>query len=152
MANVKEDVRAAREMLSREAAVRQADWTPASVLPEIADSEEWAYRWLRVSLKGQLDAMNVSMGFREGWEPCKADDFPDIKVLADPTSKYKDCVEIGGLLLCRMPKERQKAKERYDAKASDAQLKAVDNNLMKENDPRMPLFAERRSKITFGKG
>lgn len=150
--NVKEDVRKAREMLSREQSVRAAEWSPASVLPEIPESDEWAYRWLRVSIKGQLDAMNVSMGFREGWEPCKAEEFPDVKVLADPTSRYKDGIEIGGLLLCKTPKEKQLAKEAYDARASDAQLRAVDNQLMKENDPRMPMFAERRSKITFGRG
>ena len=77
---------------------------------------------------------------------------PKFQLLADPNSRFKDNIEIGGLLLCKTPTEFVEQRNAYFAKQSQNQTEAVDNNLMRQSDPRMPLFNERKSTTTFGKG
>ena len=71
---------------------------------------------------------------------------------ADPNSRFKGNVEIGGLLLCKAPEEMQQQRNAYYSKQSQAQMEAVDNSFMRTEDVRMPLINERRSSTTFGKG
>ena len=40
----------------------------------------------------------------------------------------------------------------YYDKQNKSQIDSVDNNFLRENDPRMPLFSERKTKVTFGSG
>jgi hypothetical protein len=101
---------------------------------------------------GQFDPTNTSSKLREGWEPVKAVDHPELQMHADPQSRFKDCIEIGGLLLCKAPAEMVKQRNEYYRKMADAQMDAVDNNFMKSNDPRMPLFSEKRTSVSFGRG
>jgi hypothetical protein len=101
---------------------------------------------------GTADPSNTSAKFREGWEPVKAEDHPELMHMADPTSKFKGNIEIGGLLLCKAPEELMKQRDDYYAQQAKAQIQSVDNNFMRLNDERMPLFNERKSSTTFGKG
>jgi hypothetical protein len=101
---------------------------------------------------GLADPTNVSSKFREGWEPVKAADHPELMYMADPNSRFKDNVEIGGLLLCKAPEEFVQQRNAYYGKQTQSQMASVDNNFMQTNDPRMPLFAEKRSTTTFGRG
>jgi len=55
-------------------------------------------------------------------------------------------------LLCKTPEEFVEQRNNFYAKQTQDQTEAVDNNLMRQSDPRMPLFAERKSSSTFGKG
>jgi hypothetical protein len=89
---------------------------------------------------------------REGWEPVKLSEQPKFQLLIDPNSRFKDNIEIGGLLLCKTPSEFIQQRSDYYQRQTDAQTAAVDNSLMRENDPRMPLFNERKSSVSFGKG
>ena len=89
---------------------------------------------------------------REGWEPVKAVDHPEITMVTVEQEKFKDNVVIGGLMLCKAPKEMVNERNTYFSEQSKAQIASVDNNLMRENDPRMPLFNDRQSKVTFGNG
>ena len=98
------------------------------------------------------DAMNVSSKIREGWEPVKASDHPEITLVSVENERFKDNVVVGGLMLCKAPQEMVDERNDYYRQQSTAQIKSVDNNLMRENDPRMPLFNDRKSKVTFGKG
>jgi len=77
---------------------------------------------------------------------------PKFRLLADPNSRFKDNIEIGGLLLCKTPTEFVKQRTEYYANMTSQQAEAVDNNLMRQSDPRMPIFKDRSSKVTFGKG
>jgi len=70
----------------------------------------------------------------------------------DPNSRFSDSIEIGGLLLCKTPQEFVNQRNAYYTAQAQAQTDAVDNSLMKESDARMPLFKERKSTTTFGKG
>jgi hypothetical protein len=96
--------------------------------------------------------MNVSLKLREGWEPVKAVDHPEIFLSAVENERFKDNVVIGGLMLCKMPTEITDDRRAYFKDQTDKQMQSVDNNLMRENDPRMPLFKDHRTKVTFGTG
>lgn len=147
-----ENDRTPRESTTRDAFFRAEQWAPAGLLPEFTKKPGWAYRWIRTSMAGQADAMNVSSKMREGWEPVKLADHPEMQLFADKDARFKDCVEVGGLLLCKTPEEFVEQRNAYYTKQSQNQSDAVDNNFMKENDARMPLFKERASKVSFGKG
>ena len=144
--------RLARELENRESAQRKMDWKPPQTLPEPEPQEGWVFRWIRTSIMGQPDPSNTSAKFREGWEPVKAEDQPKLMMQADPNSRFKGNIEIGGLLLCKAPVELMQQRDNYYATQAKAQLQSVDNNFMKLNDERMPLFNEKRTTISFGKG
>ena len=150
----KED-RLARESETRETDKRPNQWQPAQLLPEPDKQPGYGYRWIRVSTLGDADARNVSSKTREGWEPVKAEEQPDMQMLIDPNnSRFPDCIEIGGLVLCKMPTEMMEQRRKYFADKTNQQMQAVDNTFMRESDPRMPLFKESKSTTTrtFGKG
>ena len=141
-----------RELDTRAIAERPKQWMPAELLPEPDKMAGYAYRWIRVATLGNADPRNVSGKLREGWEPVPIEEQPQFQLLIDPNSRYKDNIEIGGLLLCKTPSEFVDQRNAYYAKQTDAQTEAVDNNLMRQSDPRMPLFQERKSSSSFGKG
>ena len=141
-----------RELETRELVERPKQWMPADLLPEPDKQAGFAYRWIRVSTLNNADPRNLSAKLREGWEPVRLEEQPKFKLLADPNSRYKDNIEIGGLLLCKTPEDFIKQRNEYYAKQTQAQTEAVDNNLMRQSDPRMPLFRERQSSTSFGKG
>jgi len=141
-----------RELETREKTARKTAWKRPEVLPAPNEEEGYVYRWIRVSTRGNVDAMNVSSKLREGWEPVKASDHPEITLVTIENDRFKDNVVIGGLMLCKAPKEMVEERNAYYQDQADSQMTSVDNNLMRENDPRMPLFNDRKSKVTFGKG
>ena len=146
------EVRVPRETETRSTSERPKSWQPASTLPEPDKQPGYSYRWVRVSTLGQSDPRNVSAKLREGWEPVRIDEQPQFKMLVDKESRFKDNIEVAGLLLCKIPKEFMEQRREHFARMTEAQNESVDNNFMKENDPRMPLFRERKSTASFGKG
>jgi hypothetical protein len=144
--------RLARELDDRSSKERPKSWQPASVLPEPVKQEGYSYRWVRVSSFGQADPRNVSSKMREGWEPVRIEEQPHFKLLIDPNSRFKDNIEVAGLLLCKMPNDFVAQRTQHFSKRAGDQVKAVDNSFMRESDSRMPLFSEKRSTTTFGKG
>jgi len=146
------DNRINREQTTREKATRKKAWQRPEILPSPNPEPGYEYHWVRVSTQGLVDATNVSSKLREGWEPVKAKDHPEITMVTVENEKFKDNVVIGGLMLCKAPKELVEERNSYYAEQTKAQIDSVDNNLMRENDPRMPLFNDRKTKITFGNG
>jgi hypothetical protein len=144
--------RLTRELETRTQQERPKQWAPAELLPEPDKQPGFAYRWIRVSTLNTADPRNLSAKLREGWEPVKASEQPKFQLLIDPDSRFKDNVEIGGLVLCKTPEEFVKQRNQYYANQTQAQTTAIDNSFMRENDARMPLFAERKSSTSFGKG
>jgi len=144
--------RLARELETRETTQRVKQWTQPQGLPTPQPEEGYSFRWVRTALLGQFDPTNTSAKFREGWEPVKADSQPQMFAFADPNSRFKGNIEIGGLLLCKIPKEFMEQRAAFYKKASDDQVQAVDNSFMQQNDARMPLFKDNRSSVTFGSG
>ena len=93
-----------RALETREKQARPAaKWTPAELLPHVEEEPGYKMRWIRTSMGGAGDAKNISAKFREGWEPVKASEHPEAHVFVDPTSRFKDAIEIGGLILCKTP-------------------------------------------------
>ena len=146
------DNRLARELESRETAQRTKTWTPPQTLPEPEPQPGWVFRWIRTSMMGTADPSNTSAKLREGWEPVKAEDHPNLMMQADPNSRFKGNIEIGGLMLCKAPEEMMRQRDAYYQRQAKSQIESVDNTYMKLNDPRMPLFNERKSTTSFGKG
>jgi hypothetical protein len=141
-----------RDQGSRASTARPMTWTPPTLLPDPAPQEGWEFRWIRISTQGQNDPSNLSSKLREGWEPVRAVDHPEIQLFVDPASQFKDNVVVGGLMLCKTPSEMVAQRDAWFRRQAESQMQSVDNNFLRESDPRMPLFNERTTKVTFGKG
>ena len=141
-----------RDLNTREKAARPRVWTPPTLLPDPNPEPGYEFRWVRLSTLGTKDPMNVSAKLREGWEPVKASDHPEVHLEMVEDQRFKDNIVVGGLMLCKIPTELVEQRNAYYNGQAQAQMTSVDNNFMRENDPRMPLFAEKRSKVTFGNG
>ena len=141
-----------RELTTRDKTSRKKGWQRPEVLPSPNPEDGYVYRWIRTSTQGQVDAPNVSSKLREGWEPVKANEHPEITMVAVENERFADNIVIGGLMLCKAPQELVDERTAHYTAQTQNQIRSVDNNLMRENDPRMPLFIERKSKVTFGKG
>jgi hypothetical protein len=95
---------------------------------------------------------NVSSRFREGYTPVRAEDYPELQIMSDVDSRFKNNIEVGGLLLCSIAEEEVEARVEGQLEMAQSQIDAVDRNFMRENDPRMPVLRpERTSKTSFGK-
>ena len=133
---------------TRENSERKATWQRPSALPDPTPQEGVEFRWIRTSALGQSDMTNVSSKFREGWEPVKLEDHPELKIMSDVDSKFKGNVEVGGLLLCKNSTENMDARRDYQQNQASSQMQAVDNSYMKESDPRMPVLRPEKSTRT----
>lgn len=146
------ETRLARELDTRTEAERPKQWVRPETLPQPDKQPGYAYRWVRVSMMNQADARNISSKLREGWEPVRIEEQPKFQLLVDPNSRFKDNIEVAGLLLCKMPSEFVEQRKEYFEGQTQAQAESVDNNFMRESDSRMPLFKERKATTSFGKG
>jgi len=144
--------RLTRELDTRVKVERPTHWAPPELLPEPDKQAGFAYRWIRVASLNQADPRNLSAKLREGWEPVRIEEQPKFQMLVDPNSRYKDNIEIGGLLLCKTPVEFVEQRNKYYSGQASAQMDAVENTLMRQSDPRMPLFNEGKTVSSFGKG
>lgn len=144
--------RPSRALETREAAERPKQWMPPQLLPDPTPEEGYAYRWVRISTLNNADPGNISGKLREGWEPVKASDHPEIRLFGSTNGRFPDSVEVGGLLLCKTPVEFTEQRDAYYQQQANAQMQSVDNTYMRENNPKMPLFQEKSSRVSFGKG
>ena len=138
--------RTPRDLVSREKSAR-AVYVPPSSLPDPTPEPGYVYRWIATHVLGEAQNINVSNKMREGWEPVKAVDHPELMLQGNEKTGN---VEIGGLMLCKMPRELAQSRDEYYAKQARAQMDSVDNNFMRNNDPRMPLFSDRKSTSSRG--
>ena len=145
--------RNSREIEKRETQERPKSWAPPTLLPVPAPQDGYSFRWIRISTMNQADPTNLSAKLREGWEPVRASDHPELQLFGTDTSdKFKDNVVVGGLMLCKTPTELVEQRNAYYQQQTDNQTSSVDNHFMRQSDPRMPLYSEKSSKVSFGKG
>lgn len=147
-----EQDRTPRELEARTTETRPVAWAPPDLLPDPRAEPGFVYRWIRTATLSEADPTNVSRQFREGWVPVRAEDHPELMLMANPNTRFVGNVEVGGLLLCKIPAETIQQRADYYGNLTAQQMQSVDNNFMRENDNRMPLFRERNSKTTFGRG
>ena len=140
--------RSNRDSKSRDKSARTV-YVPPSNLPDPTPDPDYTFRWVATHVLGQPLANNVSLQMRDGYEPVKAVDHPELALFGNNASGN---VEIGGLMLCKAPKERIEARSEYYNKQAQNQMDSVDNHFMRNNDPRMPLFADRKSTTSRGTG
>jgi len=141
----------ARKAETREKVARKRGWVPPSNLEAPEPPEGFHHRWVRSEFRGEPDEKNVMGRLRSGYEFVMASEYPnrpDIASIAD--GKYKGVIGIGGLLLMRCPIEVKEDRDAYFRRLTDDQMASVDNDLMKEEHPSMPISKERQSRVTFG--
>ena len=144
-----------RDQETRETEDRVTEYRPPSNLPDPTPQDGYEFRWVRVAMLGEDDNRNVSMRMREGWEPCLAEDHPELMIMSDvsDSSRFENNVVIGGLMLCKCSSELVKSRDNFYSNKAAQQQQSVDHNFMRENDPRMPLLeTERSSQTSFGAG
>lgn len=142
-----ENTRTPRDLVSRDKTARLV-YKPPSMLPDPTPEPGFVFRWIGTHLLGAATATNVSQKMREGWEPVKAADHPELMLVAGVSASGN--VEIGGLMLCKMPKELADSRDEYYNRQAQSQMESVDNHFMRNSDPRMPLFADRKSESSRG--
>ena len=143
--------RTARTALTRDSEKRKVTWQRPSTLPVPEPRDGVSYRWVRTSTLGQGDNKNVSSRFREGWVPVRAEDHPNLQIVSDIDSRFKDNIEVGGLLLCQTSTENTDARKEAQLQVAETQMRAVDNNYLRQSDPRMPVLKpERSTRTSFG--
>ena len=140
-----------READSRDLSIRPTQWQQPELLPEPDKQAGYAYRWIRVATLNTADPRNLSAKLREGWEPVRIEEQPKFQLLVDPNSRYKDNIEIGGLLLCKTPSEFVAQRNAHFSQQTQAQMTAVDNNLLRQSDARMPIFKEGKTTTSIGR-
>ena len=149
----KEDKRTYRDLESRESELRDtsSSWKPAPLLPQPNPRDGLEHRYVRASMRGESDNINVSQALRDGWEPVLASEYPELMIVSDRDSQYPDNVLIGGLLLCARPTEIGDKFKELANRESEGQMEALDRNYFREQDPRMPMLpSERKTRVTFG--
>jgi len=144
--------RLARELENRTTTYRPTAWRAPDVLPTPDPRAGWKHRWVRISILGNSDPSNISSKLREGYEPCKAEDYPELMLHAATEGRFKGNIEVGGLLLCRIPEEFMDQRAQHYEHQNKAQVESVDNSFLRQSDARMPLFAEKSTKVSFGSG
>jgi len=153
MEEVKAQERKPRALESREETFkRQAAWQVPETLPMPDERPGWKHRYVRTSTMGTADPSNISSKFREGYEPVRAEDYPELMMHAAVDGRFKGGIEIGGLLLCRIPSEFLEQRAAYYSKQNQNQMESVDQSYMREQHPNMRKFSERTSEVSFGSG
>lgn len=143
-----DESRTPRDVQTREATRRQ--WKPAAMLPDPTPEAGYGFRWIATAVMGEATPTNVSKNMREGWEPVKVKDHPELAELASANGSGN--VETGGLMLCKMPKYMIEQRNAAYQQMTDNQTRAVDATYKGVSDPRMPVWSEKKSTISRGNG
>ena len=142
--------RTPRSAETRDKTERRKPWAPPSRLDAPEPPAGYVHRWIRVAMRGEEDKINVHQKLREGWEPVRADEYPDFQAPTIDEGRYAGVIGNGGLMLCRIPEETAQERSAYYGLRTREQMQAVDQDLMKDEHPSMPITRDRRSRVSFG--
>jgi hypothetical protein len=142
--------RAPRESATRDNESRRKPWAPPSVLDAPPAPEGYKHRWVRASIRGEEDKGNVFNRMRQGYEPVRADEHPGYQAPTIEDGKHAGVIGNGGLILTRVPIETAQERTAYYGGRTREQMEAVDQDLMKEQHPSMPINQQRQSRVSFG--
>ena len=145
-----EKVKTSRASQTRVKAEAPKTWTPPSSLDAPPAPDGFRHRWIRVEVLGFDDTKNMSGKLREGWELVRADEYPDQDYPSLTTGKYAGVIGVGGLVLARIPEEIAKSREDYFRQQNKDRDDAINNDILKEQHPSMPINQERQTRVTFG--
>ena len=144
------DSRQPRSTQTREKQTRRKPWAPPGRLEAPEAPDGYRHRWIRTALRGDEDKMNVHAKLREGWEPVRADEYPGSDFASIDEGQHAGIIGTGGLMLARIPEETAQERTAYYRGRTREQMTAVDQDLMKEQHPSMPISNERQSRVNFG--
>ena len=144
------DKRTSRASQTREKTSQKKVWAPPSSLDAPPAKDGFQHRWLRAESLGFQDTKNIAGRLRSGYELVRADEYPDSDYPVVEDGKYKGVIGVGGLVLARVPEKIAKSRTEYYQRMHDDKVKAVDNDLMKEQHKSMPINIDRQSRTTFG--
>ena len=139
-----------RASQSRVSEKRPTTWTPPSSLDAPPAPVGFKHRWIRTEVLGMDDTKNMSAKLRSGWELVRGDEYPGDSYATVKEGKYAGVIGVGGLVLARIPEEIAKARDEYYRRQTQDREDAVNNDLMKEQHPSMPIDSDRQSRVTFG--
>jgi hypothetical protein len=142
--------RTTRAATTRQKSERPTAWRPPSLLDAPNAPDGFTHRWIRAEMLGHDDKPNFTKRLREGYEPVRADEYPNFECAVIEDGKYKGVIGVGGLILARLPVEVAESRKEYFAQKTAQQMTAVDNDLMREQHPSMPISRERSSRVSFG--
>ena len=146
----KNTIKASRASQTRVKEVRKQVWTPPSSLDAPPAPDGYHHRWIRAESMGFDDTKNMTGKLRSGYELVRADEYPDTDYPAIDTGKYKGVIGVGGLLLARISLELVKSRKEYFDNLTQQKDDAINDDLMKEQHPGMPIDIDRQSRVTFG--
>jgi hypothetical protein len=144
------DKRTSRASQTREKETHKKVWSPPSSLDAPPAPTGFKHRWIRVESMGFNDTKNLQGRLRSGYELVRADEYPDSAFPVVEDGKYSGVIGVGGLLLARVPEEIAQQRNDYYVKQGQDNVEAVDNDLMKEQHPSMPINIDRQTRVTFG--
>ena len=144
------DKKTSRASQTREKTTRKKVWTPPSALDAPPAPTGFRHRWIRAESIGFQDTKNISGRIRSGYELVRSDEYPDSDYPMVEDGKYKGVIGVGGLVLARVPEEIAQQRQDYYANQHKEKVEAMDNDLMKEEHPSMPIDIDRQSRVTFG--
>ena len=144
------DKRTSRASQTREKTAQKKVWSPPSSLDAPPAPAGFTHRWIRAETLGFHDTKNVAGRIRSGYELVRSDEYPDSDYPQVEDGKYKGVIGVGGLVLARVPEEIAKQRSDYYKKQAQENVEAVDNDLMKEQHPSMPINIDRQTRVTFG--
>ena len=140
-----------RSASTRDKEARKKNWQLPSSLDTPEPPEGYKFRWIRETVRGYEDNKNVISRIRQGYELVRADEYPDFDFPSESEGKHKGIVSVGGLLLAKVPLEIARQRDEYYSDQTQRQQEAVDNDLLKEQHPSMPISKpERQTRVTFG--
>ena len=143
--------RTSRSSQTREKTARRQPWRPPSRLDAPEPPAGYQYRWIRAEVMGQEDKKNVASRMREGYEPVRLEELGDFDAPTVEDGTMKGVVSVGGLLLAKIPEEIVEERNAYFAQQTREQQESVDNNLLREQHPSMPIDnPSRQSRVSFG--
>jgi hypothetical protein len=150
--NKVDESREPREAQTREKKAARKPWAPPSALDAPNPPEGYVHRWVRLEIRGQDDRKNVMARLREGWEPVRADEYPDFESPIVEEGKFEGVIGVGGLILCRIPIETVQERDAFFASKTQNQMDAVDNDMLRDGShPSMSISRpERQSRVTIG--
>ena len=143
-------IRTSHASQTRDKVKRPTTWTPPSSLDAPPAPDGFRHRWIRTEVLGMDDTKNMSGKLRSGWELVRGDQYPGQTYATVKEGKYAGVIGVGGLVLARIPEELAKSREAYFNKQTQDREEAVNNDLMKEQHPSMPIDSNRQSRVTFG--
>ena len=145
-----DDKKTSRASQTKAKTAKKVVWTPPSSLDAPNAPAGYRHRWIRAEVMGFDDTKNMAAMIRSGYELVRADEYPDSDFPIVDDGKYKGVIGVGGLVLARVPEEIAKQRAEYYRKQAQDNVEAVDNDLMKEQHPSMPINIDRQTRVTFG--